>query len=287
MRSTRLLGLGILCALACAAREPGDFDDSSEVVDLGDALPDGEAGKADSRDLAFDLLPIPAGTPESTAPRRRLIASASDWRALFRTDPAGIDFAHEWAIYYGAGTQPTQGFSAEVRGVRIADDFRSLVATTALVAPGRFCVPEARSSTPQTLVRIARPTTPIGAIRWIRGAESRDCAPPAAADCAVLHCVRGSYCSAHSGSAQCIPYATCALVPPSCPSGTRCQDLLAGCFRLPCPPTTPSCQPYGCPPAGTLRCGGRVLVGDLEACHGEYHDWIVASCPGVRFTYDS
>ncbi len=265
---------------------PDPADEPTDVVDLGDALPD-ELGKADSRDLAFDALPIPSGAPESATSRRRLITSSSEWRTLFRSNPAGIDFAHEWAVYYGAGSQPSDGFAAEVRGIRIASDFRSLIVTTVLVAPGRACTPDPRPESPEVLVKFTRPTTPPGAVSWLRQGEGRDCAPPPASDCAAIHCARGTYCDERSGAARCVPYATCALSRPACPAGTRCEDLPAQCFRLPCPPTTPSCEPYACPSAAAIRCGGRVLLSEVDACHGAYHDWIVASCPGVTFSYDA
>ncbi len=266
---------------------------ATAIVDQGVVDEPADPGKADYRDLGFDVVRLPT-TAAGATPTRRLLVSAEDYRGVFGLEPHGVDFGREWLAYYSAGDLPSDGFAAEVRGIRLSNDWLSLKVTTALVAPGANCRPAAVRTRPQVLVKFAKPLVPTGIVSGIRADGPRACAdmppppppppPPAGVVCGAATCQPGSYCSTFAGT-QCLPYRTCALSGVPCGAAARCVDTPAECWREPCPPTAPTCEAYRCPAPGTIRCVDHVLVTEATACRGPYHDWIVASCAAVTFVY--
>lgn len=65
--------------------------------------------------------------------------------------------------------------------------------------------------------------------------------PKGGASCATVRCMAGTYCTEYSGTAQCLPYDTCATVDWTCEKGYECQDTPIQCFAAPCAPTAPTC----------------------------------------------
>lgn len=280
----------LLALAACGEAEPGP---SAEPLDEGVGVePPRDPGKADHQDLAFQAFDDAIGDRGRTA-QRRLITSNGDYRQLFGRDaPALVDFAHEWVVFYSAGTQPTTGYVPEVRSVRVTSDWR-LSITTALHAPGPHCLVMPAPTAPRLLVKMRRPAGSIRSVQWHRADTVRDCEamppppppPPPGRVCGPLECRYGTYCHEQGGIYQCLRYPTCALEPPSCGPGTRCEDVAAACVQEPCPPSVASCEPYRCPPMGTIACRTPLPIWRVDECTGPYHDWIVDRCPGVTFTY--
>jgi hypothetical protein len=82
-----------------------------------------------------------------------------------RPAPAAIDFAREWVVFYGGGLQSAAFAQAAISGVELTEGGHALRVHTVLLLSSPYLDPTPGRSIPFALVRIARPSGEIHALR--------------------------------------------------------------------------------------------------------------------------
>jgi hypothetical protein len=166
MRRLTVLGVPILAALGTACAEVGD----DELA--------GEEDHADSATLPLRFLPGELILP-SIAVRtevREVFRTAEELEDVLQIDNPGIDFDHEWAVFYAPGsTNPDllAGTQARIDKVTLSSTGLTLKVTTALEQNGANC--PTRRTRPFLLVAIPIPDDVPPYTRFYRADRTRVC----------------------------------------------------------------------------------------------------------------
>jgi hypothetical protein len=175
-RPTRaLVTTAILAALSPAA---GCFAEAEDP----DADLDEEDGKADSATLPLRFLPGELFVPTALIQNevRKVFRTEAELEAGLQIDNPGIDFDHEWAVFYAPGnTNPnlTQGAMARIETVSLSSTGLTLKVTTALQQNGVNC--PWRRTRPFLLVAIPIPDEEPTYTRFYRADHTRTCSADA------------------------------------------------------------------------------------------------------------
>jgi hypothetical protein len=104
-----------------------------------------------------------------------LITSMAQYQQVFDQEAVGIDFHRNWAFFYSAGFEPTDGYEALVVDAAYTADVSSLVITTTLVSPGTDCAVAQHVTKPYMLVSFPRPSGPGNVVRIQKDNETLEC----------------------------------------------------------------------------------------------------------------
>ena len=159
--------LSALTVTACVA-------DAGPEEDL-----DADEGAADSSaDLPLRFLPgelfVPSAVIQTEV--RKVFRTEAALEAALQMDNPGIDFSHEWAVFYAPGnTNPdlVPGARARVEHVSLSSTGLTLKVTSVLEKNGTNC--PSRSSRPFILVAIEIPADPPPYTRFYRADRTRVC----------------------------------------------------------------------------------------------------------------
>ena len=259
-----LAGLATLAAAGCGEGLTGN-DDVQQVA--GDVRAAGAQPDAAST-IAFEKLSDDVSSRTSTK-TRTLIRTAAGYQSFFgHAPPAGVDFSHEWVMFYAAGTEPTGGYEASFTALLRAGS--SLIAITQLVSPGALCVEPQLVTAPYALIKF--PAQPGTSAQFYKSDSILDCAPGM---CAATKCPTGMECDPTTGKCMCGP--VCAIY---CEYG-NVQDV-NGCPTCTCnPPPSDPCATVKCA-AGT-HCDAGKCTPDAVSCGG----FTGKPCPGIGKCVDN
>ena len=175
--SLTLLAVGWVLG-GCVANEAElDLLEESSTEDFEDELEDeDELGKADALGLPLRFLPGNLVLPTHTlnAEVRRVFKSADELEQTLQIANPGIDFEHEWAVFYNPGLSTLQpGSRARIETVSLSLTGLTLKVTTALEHNGADC--PTRSTRPFLLVAVPIPDEPPPYTRFYRADRTRVC----------------------------------------------------------------------------------------------------------------
>jgi hypothetical protein len=244
-----------LIVLAGAGVALANCDRSDLIEVLGQTRPADGPGDSGLTSIPFTVFADDVGD-KAGGERHVLFKSREAYASFFgHAPPAAVDFAHDWAIFYAAGTKPTGGYTARVIsiGTRPVANESLLQVVTNLESPGPSCAVSSGVTAPQVLVKIAAPA-PVFNVDFARADTTRDCGGTPTNPCAALSCPAGSDCvvtQSQPPQAMCVPVVTdpCATV--RCAAGTHCEARQVQCVRAPCPPIAMCVKDVA-----EVRCGG-------------------------------
>jgi hypothetical protein len=166
----RITGLSTFAFLACslgACAEVGDEDE------LGV-----EEGEAEGASLPLRFLPgelvVPTAVIQTEV--REVFRSEAELAEVLQIENPGIDFAHEWAVFYAPGTTHPDldpGAQARIDKVALSLTGLTLKVTTALEQNGANC--PTRRTRPFLLVAIPIPDDIPPYTRFYRADRTRVC----------------------------------------------------------------------------------------------------------------
>ncbi len=107
----------------------------------------------------------------------KVFKSEAEWVAFWGTASPGIDFTHDWAIFYTPGTQRSDlktetGWQTKLAKVTLSATGKTLSITTKVEHNGTCATRRAR---PFITATIKKPTTAPSTIRFYRTETTRNC----------------------------------------------------------------------------------------------------------------
>ena len=247
----------VFLAAICAGGTLAGCDRSDLIEVLGQTRPwEGGDGAIPGRvEIPFTVFADDVGDKASSE-RHVLFKTRETYLGFFgHAPPAAVDFAHDWVIFYAAGSKRTGGFAASIVSLaaREVGGEKLLQAVSRLESPGPACAVTDGLTAPHVLVKFA---AQIGVfnVDFARSDTTRDCAGTPTNPCAAILCPAGTTCAVNKTlppQAICVPIETdpCAAV--RCAKGTHCESKQVQCVRAPCPPIAQCVMD-----APVVRCGG-------------------------------
>jgi hypothetical protein len=171
-----IVAVALITGCADAPVDEEDLGDDDVVLD--DPDPDGKADGATK--VWFTPITKEYFLPSAkvAGETRKLFKSEAEWVEYFGQPSPGIDFTHQWAIFYTPGTQTpglatTPGWRARFARVSLSATGKTLSITTRLELNGEDC--DWRSARPFVTATIEKPASNPAYKRFYRSDTTREC----------------------------------------------------------------------------------------------------------------